>query len=739
MAILYADVIIDIALATLDKTFQYKIPDELMDKVSVGCRVRVPFGNGNSIRSGYVTGISNKAEYDEGLIKSIFGIQENEEAIEGQLIKLAAWMKDRYGSTMIQALKTVIPVKKKVKQVEKKYITLNISPEEAKKLLALYTKKNHKAKIRLLSQLIDDKEIPYDIVVHKLNISAATIKALEKDTVICINHERIYRTAVKSDYGRTEAVLLNEQQQASADTFIRDYDEDRHGTYLIHGITGSGKTEVYMEMIRHVLNQGRQVIVLIPEIALTYQTIMRFYRQFGDRVSMINSRLSAGERYDQLERAKNGDIDIMVGPRSALFTPFKNLGLIVIDEEHEGAYKSETTPRYHAREVAIKRAQMCNASVVLGSATPSVDTYYRALSGEYKLMSLTKRAKEGSILPIVDVVDMRKELLNGNRSIFSDRLRELITEKLERHEQIMLFINRRGYSGFVSCRACGQAIKCPHCDVTLTAHNYGRMVCHYCGFEQKLPKICPACGSKNIAGFGIGTEKVETLTKQEFPEASVIRMDLDTTSKKGSQEKILSDFADGKADILIGTQMIAKGHDFPNVTLVGALAADISLNSNDIFAAEKTFQLLTQAAGRAGRSSKQGNVVIQTYNPDNFSIRTAATQNYEKFYEEEASFRKLLRYPPYSHLMTVLVTSPDYNLADSIISRISTTIKSEADYAGEIEVIGPSDALISRINDVFRKNLFIKTKRVQTMTDIKNTIEEKFKDTKNIIILFDMN
>lgn len=738
MNVLYADVIIDIALSTLDKTFQYRIPEALTDKISSGSRVKVPFGNGNSLRAGYVINVTDKPEYDINLIKSIDSIVIDEVSIEGQLIKLASWMKERYGSTTIQALKTVLPIRKKVKQAEKKYVALKASADTARRLSEEYKKKKYKARERLINALIEDDELPYDIVIHKLNISQSTIKSLSEENIIEIHHERIYRTAVKADYGRGERIALNDEQQRLADEFIIDYSAGIRKTYLIHGITGSGKTEVYMEMIRHVISTGKQIIVLIPEIALTYQTIMRFYRQFSDRVSLINSKLSAGERYDQLERAKNGEIDIMIGPRSALFTPFNNLGLIVIDEEHEGAYKSETSPRYSARDVAIKRADMCGASVVLGSATPSVDTYYRALNGEYRLMSLKKRAKENSSLPEVDIADMRKELLNGNRSIFSSRLRELIEDRLSKQEQIMLFINRRGYSGFISCRSCGRAIKCPHCDVTLTTHNYGRMVCHYCGYEQRLPKACPVCSSRNIAGFGIGTEKVEEMTRKEFPDAKVVRMDLDTTSKKGSQEKILSDFANGRADIMIGTQMIAKGHDFHNVTLVGALAADISLNSSDIFAGEKTFQLLTQAAGRAGRSDKRGCMIIQTYSPDNFSIKTASNQDYLSFYKDEIAFRRLLNYPPYSHIMTVLVASSDYKLADKTSFEIVKRVKN-SDYIKEkTEVIGPSDAIISKINDIFRKNMFIKTETVQNMVDIKNLIEAEFRNIKNIMIQFDM-
>ena len=738
MAVLYADIIIDIALSTLDKTFKYKVPEKLKDEIFPGVKVRVPFGRGNGLRTGYVTGISDTADFDEDLIKEVDSISDDEVMIEGQLISLAAWMKERYGSTTIQALKTVLPVKKKVRQAEKRYIKLNVEADKAKEALETYIRKKYRAKERLIKALIEDDCLPYEIVVHKLNISRPTVESMCDDGIITVQHERVYRSPLQKDYGSGENVSLNDEQRRITDEFKNDYDMENYRTYLIHGITGSGKTEVYMEMIEHVVRQKRQVIVLVPEIALTYQTIMRFYRRFGDRVSLINSKLSAGEKFDQLERAKNGEVDIMIGPRSALFTPFKNLGLIVIDEEHDGAYKSETAPRYLTRDVAVKRALMCNASVVLGSATPSVDTYYRAQKGEYRLMTLTKRAKEGSILPEVDIADMRQELLKGNRSIFSERLYDLITDRLNKKEQIMLFINRRGYSGFISCRNCGKAVKCPHCDVTLTAHNFGRMVCHYCGYEQPVPKVCPSCGSKSIAGFGIGTEKVEAMVKKTFPDAGVIRMDMDTVSKKGAQEKILSDFANGKADILIGTQMIAKGHDFPNVTLVGALAADISLNSSDIYAGEKTFQLLTQAAGRAGRGQRKGNMVIQTYSPDNFSIKAAAAQDYMRFYNEELAYRKLLNYPPFSHLMTILVSSPDYELAGMAVSKISEIVK-ECTTGGNTEVIGPSDALISKINDIFRKNLFVKTASVKEMIYIKDAIEERIKNIKNILISFDMN
>ena len=400
---------------------------------------------------------------------------------------------------------------------------------------------------------------------------------------------------------------------------------------------------LYMELIAHMLAQGKQAIVLIPEIALTFQTVMRFYNRFGDRVSIMNSRLSPGERFDQFERAKNGDVDIMIGPRSALFTPFSKLGLIIIDEEHESSYKSETLPRYHARETAIERARMCGASVVLGSATPSVESYYKAKTGEYELLELKHRVAEKP-LPKVEVVDLREELKAGNRSILSVQLQELMEDRLKKGQQMMLFINRRGFNSFVSCRACGEAIKCPRCDVALTYHQQTiqaqrQLVCHYCGYTTAMPKQCPSCKSNMIAGFGTGTEKVEEEIKKLFPAIKTLRMDRDTTMRKDAGARILKQFAEGKADMLIGTQMIVKGHDYSNVTLVGVILADLSLYANDYRAGERTFDLLTQAAGRAGRGEKEGAVVIQTYQPEHYAIAAAASQDYKAFYEMEMAVK----------------------------------------------------------------------------------------------------
>ena len=609
-SVAYANVIVDISLDKLDKTFQYRIPEGMEELIQPGVQVDIPFGS--RTLTGYVIEVTDEAEFDVAKIKELIGVHKGSVKVESQLIALAGWMRKNYGSTMNQALKTVLPIKKQTKQIEKRKLTLAIPKDEAIQKLALFEAKHYTAKARLLRELIAEGQIDYAIVTQKLNVSAATIKGLSEQGIIVIETSTSYRNPVSHLSQNDYLLKLNTEQQRVVDEVVSDWDSGKRQTYLLKGVTGSGKTEVYMELIAHVLAEGKQVIVLIPEIALTYQTVMRFYNRFGNRVSIMNSRLSQGERYDQFERAKSGDIDIMIGPRSALFTPFDRLGLIIIDEEHETSYKSENAPRYHAREVAIERARVNHASVVLGSATPSVESYYQAKCGNYKLLELKKRVADKE-LPTCEVIDLREELREGNRSILSTRLQELMEERLEKGEQTMLFLNRRGVSGFISCRACGYVVKCPHCDVSLSQHAGGRMVCHYCGYEEPQPKVCPSCGSKYLGGFKAGTQKIEALVKQRFPQARVLRMDYDTTRTKDSYEKILQAFANQEADILIGTQMIVKGHDFPNVTLVGVLAADMSLRVADFHASERTFQLLTQAVGRAGRGNKPGQAIIQTY------------------------------------------------------------------------------------------------------------------------------
>jgi len=735
---LYADIIIDISHEKLDRTFQYIVPEELEQTLCIGMPVEIPFGNGNRKITGYVVDITEEPKYDVTKLKEISGIQEKGIAVESQMIALAAWMRRNYGGTMNHALKTVIPIKQKENERKKETVCLALEPEEARQRFEECNRKNSVARERLLEALIEYRELPKEVITKKLEVSTTVIKALCQQGIATIRSERNYRNPVHAVKQERAEVILNEEQRAAVQSVWQDYEQGIYQTYLLHGVTGSGKTEVYMELISRVIGQGRQAIVLIPEIALTYQTVMRFYNRFGDRVSIMNSRLSAGERFDQFERAKKGEIDVMIGPRSALFTPFSNLGLIIIDEEHEAAYKSEQVPRYHARETAIQRAKMAQASVVLGSATPSIESYYKAKNGEYVLLRLQKRVQQKPLAECY-TVDLREELKEGNRSILSRKLQELMEERLEKKQQTMLFINRRGLAGFVSCRACGHVIKCPHCDVSLSQHTGGRMVCHYCGYEEPEPKVCPSCGSKYISGFKAGTQKIEEIVKKRFPKARTLRMDTDTTRNKDSYEEILSAFANQEADILVGTQMIVKGHDFPNVTLVGVLAADMSLYRNDFHGAERTFQLLTQAAGRAGRGKETGEVVIQTYTPEHYSIQAAAKQEYELFYQQEILCRELMNYPPVWNLLLILVTSKTEEEGEAAAQRL----KEQTDrISREAVVIGPASPSVGKVNDIYKRVLYIKAKSYEHLVEIKDRLEqymEKEAMTASVGVQFDFN
>uniref|UniRef100_UPI003FF1002F replication restart helicase PriA n=1 Tax=Agathobacter sp. TaxID=2021311 RepID=UPI003FF1002F len=736
----YANIIVDISLDKLDKTFQYAIPSQLREQIHPGVQVDIPFGK--RTLTGYVVEVTEEPEFDVDKIRPLIGIHEGSVPMESQLIEMAAWIRKNYGSTMNQALKTVLPIKKQTRHVERKTVKLLLNEAQAQQKLALFESRHYKAKARLLRELIAQKEIDYTMVTQKLNVSAATIRNLQEQQILQIETTTCYRNPVQHLTQEGYHLTLNEDQTQVVDRITEDMDSGHPKTYLLKGVTGSGKTEVYMELIAHVLAAGRQAIVLIPEIALTYQTVMRFYNRFGDRVSIMNSRLSQGERYDQYERAKAGEIDIMIGPRSALFTPFERLGLIIIDEEHENSYKSETSPRYHAREVAIERARINHAAVVLGSATPSIDSYYMAQTGRYQLLEMTQRVKNQA-LPTCEVVDLRQELRDGNRSILSKRLQELMEERLEKKQQTMLFLNRRGVSGFISCRACGYVVKCPHCDVSLSQHAGGRMVCHYCGYEERQPKVCPSCGSKYLGGFKAGTQKIEMLVKQRFPKARVLRMDFDTTRTKDSYEKILQAFANQEADILIGTQMIVKGHDFPNVTLVGVLAADMSLHVADYHAAERTFQLLTQAVGRAGRGQLPGQAVIQTYDPEHFAIQTAKAQDYEAFYQHEIAYRKMMHYPPIWNMLLVHCMGKNEQIAQQTAQLMADKLQSAIKRSGKpVLLVGPADATIAKVNDIYRKVLYMKAADYQTLVALKDALEQFGKKTNafsNVTIQFDFN
>ena len=720
---IYADIIIDISSDKLDRSFQYKVPERLEQEIKVGMVVSIPFGNASQLRKGYVTGFSKEPKIASGKLKEICEICSGEETTESRLIALAAWMKENYGSTMIQALKTVLPIQEKIKAKVRRYICLYISEDEGYQILADLEKTRFRARTRLLKELLEKKRLDSAQASKKLGATSAVIKKMQEQGIIRIEYDEILRNSMDtSDIPAENQMLLTQEQEIAVQQIREEWEKQSPRPVLIEGVTGSGKTQVYMKLIEWTISRGEQAIVLIPEIALTYQTVRRFYARFGDKVSVINSRQSQGERYDQFKRAKRGEVQVMIGPRSALFTPFGNLGLIVIDEEHEPSYKSESSPRYHARETAIKRAELEHARVVLGSATPSVEAYSQAKKGAYGLVRLN--ARYGSRpMPQVSIVDLREELKAGNRSVLSRELREKMKARFEKKEQVLLFLNRRGYAGFVSCRSCGQVMKCPHCDVALSEHNNDRLLCHYCGYETRKPQACPVCGSPYIGGFKAGTQQIEKVVRETFPGVRTLRMDFDTTRTKGSYEKILASFAKHEADVLIGTQMIVKGHDFPDVTLVGVVAADLSLNAEDYRCAERTFQLLCQAAGRGGRGEKPGEAVIQTYQPDHYSIQAAAVQDYQAFYEEEMSYRMLLDYPPAAHMLAVLGSGPEDELLVQAMHYLKLYVQ-RIYKKNDLHVIGPAYAAVGKVKDIYRQVIYLKHEDYQVLVWIKDQLEK---------------
>lgn len=761
MSELYADIIVDISHEKLDKPFQYRVPERLRDSLEIGMCVTVPFGNGGRRLKGYVIEIGEDCKFDPQRTKDILEITTKNAGVEDRLIALAGWIRKNYGSTMIQALKTVIPAKQTVKRLEHRTLQRLMNREEIISLLGESRRKKQVARERLLRELVEQEEIPYEWVTGKLGVSAQTVRGLEKAGAVRVVSTESLRDPVRLTQedeavnGRQMRPVLSAEQRRIADEILADFDEGNPGTYLIHGITGSGKTEVYMQIVEEMVSRGRQAVVLIPEIALTYQTLLRFYRRFGSRVSVMNSTLSPGEKYDQCERAKNGEIDVIIGPRSALFTPFPKLGVIIMDEEHENSYKSEATPKYHARETAARLAGMCGASLVLGSATPSMEAYYRAQSGEYKLYTLKERLTGGQ-LPTVYTIDLRQELKEGNRSIFSRKLQELLADRLQKGEQSILFLNRRGYAGFISCRACGHVMKCPHCDVSLSEHKGGRLICHYCGYSEPKPSACPKCGSRYISGFKAGTQQIEEKLRELFPDVRTLRMDGDTTKTKDSYEQILSAFSNREADVLIGTQMIVKGHDFPGVTLVGVLAADLSLGANDYRAGERTFQLLTQAVGRAGRGALPGEAVIQTYQPEHYAVTYAAKQDYEGFYNEEILYRELGGYPPAAHMLAVQIFAREESRGQALAEALAECVrgkmpaergqerKDAAQTGGEsdrMQIIGPAAASIGRINDIFRFVFYVKSAKYDTLVKVKDVLEEKIQgeQLRTEVVQFDFD
>ena len=704
---MYAEIIIDITNEALDRAYTYHIPEGV--DLQVGDRVTIPFGASNAEKTGYVVGLRETFDYDPSKVKDIAAVIPDAISVQEQLIHLAAWMSSEYGTTMNQCLKTVLPVRRTVRKNARRIDPILMYQNEQDEYHELNPAQARAAEVVIAG---------YQACVAKRTASPGT--DVPGDTEAAAQ-ESTGTPALAEEKAAVEGA------SADGNTVPR---------YLLHGITGSGKTEVYLHIMEEVIRRGDQVILLIPEISLTYQTVRRVSTRFQGRVAILNSRMSIGERFEQYTKCERGEVNVLIGPRSAVFAPFERLGLIIMDEEHESAYKSETAPRYETRDVAYERARLAGCPVLYGSATPSLMIYSAALRGEVQLLELLARAHAGAQLARTEIIDLREELAKGNRSILSERLYTLMQEKLEKKEQIMLFMNRRGYSNFVSCRSCGEALKCPHCDITLTLHRDGSLRCHYCGYQTRLMKLCPSCGSPYLAPFGFGTEKLESYVKKVFPTASVLRMDADTTKRKGDHERILEKFRKHQADILIGTQMIVKGHDFPDVTLVGLIAADLNLSAPDFKASERTFQLLTQAAGRAGRGAQAGTVIIQTYQPDHYAIVLSKRQDYKAFYEKEFRFRKLMGYPPTERLMTIQLASKDEDFLSMVSAAAAEGFQLDCSAEGA-ELIGPLEASVYRINDIYRKIVYIKHPSHDIIIRLRDRFTERVRqhDRRGLVLL----
>ncbi len=720
---MFADVILDMETRQLDRIFQYKIPERFEEEITIGTAVRVLFGNSKKERTAYVVGISSAANWDESKIKEIRGISGEQVSSMKRLIEVASFMKDAYGSTGLEALKAVMPVRNKMRDLTTCYLDFKISGKELEDYIGFLKQRKYHAKLRFVEGMkAESLPVSYEVIRKKYQGTKSVRDGLIREGIIKKEEEETYRSSFAAEKEPEEEpdLSLTPEQTLVLKTIRQERQKGRHKTYLLYGVTGSGKTEVYIQLLKDVVREGKQGIVLIPEIALTYQTVRRFQRVFGNRVSVLHSRLSEGERYDQYKRAQKGEIDVMVGPRSALFTPFPNPGMILMDEEHETSYISETNPRYHTDEVAEFMANQLGIDLILGSATPSLRNYVRAEAGEIACLHLRERVGAAK-LPDVEVVDMRRELREGNISIFSRSLQLAIKGCLERKEQCMLFVNRRGYAGIVSCRNCGNVIQCPHCSVSLKAHRnlwgkVSRLKCHYCGYEENVSRTCPSCGSDYIGLFGLGTQKVEEELSKMFPEARILRMDADTTKGKGGHERILSVFRKGEGDILIGTQMIVKGHDFPMVTLVSALAADMSLFDEDYKSAERTFQLLMQAAGRAGRGERAGTMILQTYQPDHYVMESVRQQKAEFFYKVEKDYRKVMEYPPYAFFLTVGLRGDDPETVYERARELSDEFQKLLQQKGEC--IGPVSKNLKKRNDRFLLEFYVRLKSEEQMKEI---------------------
>ena len=721
---MFAEVIVDIAHTAVDRRFTYRIPEAL--PVAVGHHVLVPFGQGNHTKEGFVVALKETADYPE--IKEIARIIEPYPILLPEQIQLAEWMQQVYHCLFVDALRLMIPAQLRGMRVHEKTVrTVQLAPEldlEAA-LTALHKAPAQKRVLELLAKINAPVSVP-DINGFYPN-STAAVQALIKRGYLFEQSASVFRRPEKIRL-HTPKFTLTDAQANAANAILCAMQKQDGSVLLLHGVTGSGKTEVYLKAIEDCLSLGGQAIVLVPEISLTPQTVGRFTERFGDRIAVLHSRLSAGERFDEWRRIRLGLADIVIGARSAVFAPCERLRLVIIDEEHEASYQSESQPRYLANEIAARRVRDDRGTLVLGSATPSLLSYSRALSGKYQLLSLPERV-EGRPLPTVEIVDMKDELLMGNNSIFSDKLTERLSECLGSGQQAMLFINRRGYATFVSCRSCGYVLKCDNCDISMTYHKVeSRTRCHYCGAVKPLPKTCPSCMKPFIKQFGIGTEQVEEAVHKLFPSVRTLRMDTDTMRTKGSYDRLLSAFRAGEAQVLIGTQMIAKGHDFPNVTLVGVVAADTTLNLPDYRAPERTFQLLTQVAGRAGRDNLPGRVVLQTYAPHHPIIRFAKEQDYVRFFHYEIAERKKLLYPPFSLFLRVVFADRDEQKAANACLDYARLLEGElhavlgTEGQNDLLLLVAAEAPIARISGFTRYQIVIKLLRTRRLPEAVRTV-----------------
>lgn len=741
-----AEVIIQSNVKNLNRIFDYQIPEELEEKIQVGSRIFVPFGRMKKLEDGFVIGIKESSEYET---KEIAAVQE-EQQINKIQVELARWMADRYFCNLSECLKLMLPpgtttkvISNRVKDKNLNFVILVKEEDEIEKQIELGKIKSEK-QIRTLRFLIENG----DMLVTDLEIfadtSRAVIQTLAKNGYVEIIEKKIERNPLENKkIERTEKLKLNEEQKKAYEAICDAMDDYLYSEFLIDGVTGSGKTEIYLQLIEKALLEGKSSIMLVPEISLTPQTLNRFIARFGEeQIAILHSKLSLGERYDQWYKINSGKAKIVIGARSAIFAPVKDLGIIIIDEEHDSSYKSETTPRYDTKEVARYLARQNNIPLVLGSATPDIGTYDKALQEQIMLLPLHQRANQAQ-MPEVEIVDLREELANGNKSMISHKLYEAIKENIQKQKQTILFLNRRGFSTFVMCRNCGYTAKCKNCDINLTYHaNQDKLKCHYCGYEIKTLKICPECQSTQIRYFGTGTQKLEAEVNKLFPTATTIRMDVDTVTKKNSHEQILDDFLNKRIDILIGTQMIVKGHHFPNVTLVGVIAADGSLNIDDYRANERTFQLLTQVAGRAGREKEKGQVIIQTYNPDNFAIECAQKQDYKLFYQTEIGMRKQLKYPPFCDIILMGITSIDEREVIKVSEKLHEYLKRRVIQENiGILLYRPVPSPIDRIKNKYRWRIIIKCKLEDDIIQLMNDTQECFQTlkTKNTNITIDLN